>query len=100
MVHIRKSKETDLVNIDFDGYVDGEEIKGGSAKNYVLDLAHSNFIPGFAEGIVGKPMNEEFDVNVIFPAEYHEESLKGQPAVFKVTVKEIKERVLPELNEA
>ena len=95
----RLAKESDIVVIDFDGSVNGEKIKGGAGQNYNLDLAHSNFIPGFAEGIVGKPMNEEFDVNVTFPAEYHEESLKGQPAVFKVTVKEIKERILPELND-
>ncbi len=96
----RNAKESDIVVIDFDGSVDGEKIKGGAGQNYNLDLANSNFIPGFAEAIVGKPMNEEFDVNVTFPEEYHEESLKGKPAVFKVTVKEIKERILPELNDA
>lgn len=94
----RNAKETDIVVIDFEGSANGEKIKGGAGKNYNLDLAHSNFIPGFAEGIVGKPVNEEFDVNVTFPEDYHEQSLKGQPAVFKVTVKEIKERHLPELN--
>ena len=88
----RNAKETDIVVIDFDGSVDGEKIKGGEGKNYNLDLAHSNFIPGFAEAIVGKPLNEEFDVNVTFPENYHEESLKGKPAVFKVTIKELKER--------
>ncbi len=95
----RVAKESDIVVIDFDGSANGEKIKGGAGQNYNLDLAHSNFIPGFAEGIVGKPMNEEFDVNVTFPEDYHEESLKGQPAVFKVTVKEIKERIMPELND-
>jgi len=96
----RNAKESDIVVIDFEGSANGEKIKGGAGKDYNLDLAHSNFIPGFAEGIVGKPMNEEFDVNVTFPVEYHEESLKGQPAVFKVTVKEIKERILPVLDDA
>ena len=96
----RNAKDTDIVVIDFEGFANGEKINGGAGKDYNLDLAHSNFIPGFAEGIVGKPMNEEFDVNVTFPVEYHEESLKGQPAVFKVTVKEIKERILPELDDA
>ena len=96
----RNAKDSDIVVIDFEGYANGEKINGGAGKDYNLDLAHSNFIPGFAEGIVGKPMNEEFDVNVTFPVEYHEESLKGQPAVFKVTVKEIKERILPELDDA
>ena len=60
----RKSIASDLVNIDFAGYVDGEEIKGGSAKNYVLDLAHSNFIPGFAEQLIDKNAGEEFKINV------------------------------------
>lgn len=95
----RNAKADDIVVIDFDGSVDGEKIKGGAGQNYNLDLAHSNFIPGFAEGIIGKPMNEEFDVNVTFPETYHEESLKGKPAVFKVTVKEIKEKIMPELND-
>ena len=60
----RKTLNTDIVNIDFNGYVDGEEIKGGSAKGYILDLAHSNFIPGFAEQLVDKPIGEEFKINV------------------------------------
>ena len=80
----RNSIETDLVNIDFDGYVDGEEIKGGSAKNYVLDLAHSNFIPGFAEQLVNHTKGEEFKINVKFPDEYHDEKLKGKEAEFNI----------------
>ena len=96
----RNAKDTDIAVIDFDGTVDGEKIKGGSGKDYNLDLGNSNFIKGFAEGIIGKPLNEEFDVNVTFPEDYHEESLKGKPAVFKVTVKELKERKLPEINDA
>lgn len=95
----RKSKETDLVNIDFDGYVDGEEIKGGSAKNYVLDLAHSNFIAGFAEQLVDHAVGEEFKINVTFPAEYHDEKLKGKPAEFNIKLNAIKEKVLPEIND-
>ncbi|MBQ8887542.1 MAG: trigger factor [Candidatus Gastranaerophilales bacterium] len=95
----RKSKETDLVNIDFDGYVDGEEIKGGSAKNYVLDLAHSNFIPGYAEQLVGHEVGEEFTIKVQFPAEYHDEKLKGKDAEFNIKLNAIKEKVLPEIND-
>ena len=95
----RKSVETDLVNIDFDGYVDGEEIKGGSAKNYVLDLAHSNFIPGYAEQLVGHEVGEEFTIKVQFPAEYHDEKLKGKDAEFNIKLNAIKEKVLPELND-
>ena len=95
----RKTINTDLVNIDFDGYVDGEEIKGGSAKNYVLDLDHSNFIPGFAEQLVDKNSGEEFKINVKFPDEYHDEKLKGKDAEFNIKINSIKERVLPELND-
>ena len=95
----RKTKSTDLVNIDFDGYVDGEEIKGGSAKNYVLDLGHSNFISGFAEQLVDHSIGEEFKINVTFPAEYHDEKLKGKPAEFNIKINSIKEKVLHEIND-
>ncbi len=95
----RKTTATDLVNIDFDGYVDGEEIKGGAAKNYVLDLAHSNFIPGFAEQLVDKNIGEEFKINVKFPEEYHDEKLKGKDAEFNIKINAIKEKVLPEIND-
>lgn len=96
----RPASATDIAVIDFEGSVNGEKIVGGDAKNYPLDLAHSNFIPGFAEQIVGKNVGEEFDINVTFPAEYHDEKLKGQPAVFKIKLNEIKERKVPELNDA
>jgi trigger factor len=95
----RKTKATDIVTIDFDGSVNGEKIQGGMGENYPLDLANSNFIPGFAEQIVGHKLDEEFDINVEFPKEYHETKLAGQPAVFKIKLKEIKEKVLPELND-
>ena len=95
----RATKESDIAVIDFDGYCNGEKIQGGEAKNYPLDLAHSNFIPGFAEQLVGKNLNDEFEIKVEFPAEYHDEKLKGQPATFKIKINEIKERKLPELND-
>ncbi len=95
----RPTKETDIAVIDFEGISNGEKIKGGDAKNYPLDLAHSNFIPGFAEQIVGKKLNDEFDIKVTFPEDYHDEKLKGQPATFKIKINEIKERKLPELND-
>ncbi len=95
----RKTTNTDLVMIDFDGYVDGEEIKGGSAKNYMLDLGHSNFIPGFAEQLVDKSLNEEFKINVKFPDEYHDEKLKGKDAEFNIKINGIKEKELPEIND-
>ena len=95
----RNTIESDLVNIDFDGYVDGEEIKGGSAKGYLLDLAHSNFIDGFAQQLVNHGKGEEFKINVKFPDEYHDEKLKGKDAEFNIKINAIKEKVLPELND-
>lgn len=95
----RPTKDTDIAVIDFDGYSNGEKIQGGEAKNYPLDLAHSNFIPGFAEQLVGKNLNDEFEIKVNFPEDYHDEKLKGQPATFKIKINEIKEKKLPELND-
>lgn len=96
----RASKDTDIAVIDFEGSVNGEKIAGGEAKNYPLDLGNSNFIPGFAEQIVGKNIGDEFEINVKFPEEYHDEKLKGQPAVFKIKINELKEKKVPELNDA
>ena len=95
----RKTKADDVIVFDFDGYVDGEKIEHGDAKNYTMDLANSSFIPGFAEQLVDKALDTDFDVNVTFPEDYHEEKLAGKPAVFKCKIHEIKERVLPELTD-
>ena len=95
----RKTKADDVIVFDFDGYVDGEKIEHGDAKNYTMDLANSSFIPGFAEQLIGKELEKDFDVNVTFPDSYHEAKLAGKPAVFKCKIHEIKERVLPELND-
>lgn len=95
----RAATADDTAVIDFDGYVKGEKIVGGEGKNYPLDLGNSSFIPGFAEQIVGHAAGEEFDIFVTFPAEYHDEKLKGQPATFKIKVNEVKERKVPELND-
>ena len=95
----RAANEKDICKIDFDGSANGEKIQGGEAKDYTLDLGNSNFIPGFAEQIVGHKVGEEFDINVEFPKEYHEKKLAGQPAVFKIKLNEIKEKVMPELTD-
>lgn len=95
----RATKADDVIVFDFDGYVDGEKIEHGDAKNYTMDLANSNFIPGFAEQLVGKKLDKEFDVNVTFPENYHEAKLANKPAVFKCVIHEIKERVKPELTD-
>ena len=99
LVTDRPANATDTVVVDFEGFSNGEKIKGGDSKNYTLDLGHSNFISGFAEQIAGHNLHEEFDINVTFPEEYHDEKLKGQPAVFKIKINEIKERIIPELND-
>ena len=95
----RKTKDTDTIVFDFDGYSNGEKIEHGDAKNYTLDLAHSSFIPGFAEQLVDRTLGEEFEINVTFPEEYHEKKLAGQPATFKCKINEIKAKVLPELTD-
>ena len=95
----RATVDTDIVKIDFDGSCNGEKIQGGEAKNYSLDLGHSNFIPGFAEQLVGKNLNDEFDIDVTFPEDYHDEKLKGQKATFKIKINEIAQRVLPKLTD-
>ena len=95
----RKTLASDIVVFDFEGFSNGEKIEHGDAKNYTLDLAHSSFIPGFAEQLVDRPLGEEFEINVTFPETYHEKKLAGQPAVFKCKINEIKTKVLPELND-
>jgi len=89
----------DMVIIDFEGFVNGEAFEGGKAERYSLELGSGSFIPGFEEQLVGMNKGEEKDVNVTFPEEYHAENLKGQPAVFKVKLHEIKRKQLPALDD-
>ncbi|MFH4904421.1 trigger factor [Staphylococcus cohnii] len=89
----------DTVNIDFDGYVDGEQFEGGQAEGYDLEIGSGSFIPGFEEQLVGAKAGEEKDVNVTFPEEYHAEELAGKEATFKTKVNEIKYKDVPELND-
>lgn len=95
----RETTAKDVVLLDFEGFVDNEPLAGGAAKNYQLDLEHSNFIPGFAEALVGHKIGEEFEINVTFPENYHEEKIKGKPAVFKIKINEIKAKRFPEIND-
>ena len=95
----RETKADDTVVFDFEGFVGNEAIEHGAGKNYTLDLAHSNFIPGFAEELVGHKKGEEFTINVTFPENYHQDKLKGAKAQFKIKLHEIKTRILPELND-
>ena len=95
----RNTQADDVIVFDFEGYVDGNKIEHGDAKNYSMDLANSGFIPGFAEQLVDRPLNEEFEISVDFPESYHQKELAGKPATFKCKINEIKTRVLPEFND-
>ncbi len=95
----RPVKEGDTVTIDFDGYMDGVAFDGGKGENYPLEIGSHSFIEGFEEQIVGKNLNDEFDVNVTFPENYQASNLAGKPAVFKVKIHEIKEKQLAELDD-
>ena len=94
-VEDRAVADGDQTVIDFEGFVDGEAFQGGKAEDYSLTIGSGSFIPGFEDQLIGAKIGEEKEVNVTFPEEYHEASLKGKPAVFKCTVKEIKVKELP-----
>lgn len=98
-VEDRAVKDGDKVMLDFEGFVDGVAFAGGKGENYPLTIGSGAFIPGFEEQLVGVELNKEVDVNVTFPENYQAEELKGKAAVFKCTVKEIKEKELPELDD-
>jgi trigger factor len=89
----------DTVVLDFEGFVDGEAFEGGTAENHSLELGSGSFIPGFEEQLVGLATGESKDVEVSFPEEYHAAELAGKPAVFKVTLHEIKGKELPALDD-
>ena len=89
----------DQVTIDFDGYVDGEQFEGGYAEDYPLTIGSHSFIDTIEDQLVGKNIGEDVEVQVTFPEEYHEKSLAGKPAMFKVKIKEIKKKEYPELDD-
>ena len=89
----------DITVIDFEGFTDGVAFEGGKGTNHTLEIGSGQFIPGFEDQLVGAEIGVETEVNVTFPEQYHSEELKGKPAVFKVTVKEIKVKELPELDD-
>ena len=95
----RPAEMGDYTIIDFDGYVDGVAFDGGKSERYPITLGSGQFIPGFEEQIAGHGIDEEFDVNVTFPEDYHAEELKGKAAVFKVKLHEIKKKELPEVDD-
>jgi len=95
----RGIKKDDTAVIDFEGFVDGEAFPGGKGDDYPLVIGSHSFIDTFEDQLVGKKVGDEVEVNVTFPEEYHEESLKGKPALFKVTIKEIKKKELPKVDD-
>ena len=95
----RAAEMGDTVVFDFDGYVDDKQFDGGKAENHKLKLGSGQFIPGFEEQIVGKNIDEAFDVNVKFPADYHAKELADKGAVFKCLIHSIVRDELPELDD-
>ena len=95
----RPVADGDIAVIDFEGFVDGVAFEGGKGENYSLTIGSHSFIDNFEEQLIGKNAGDECDVNVTFPEDYQAAELAGKPALFKVTVKEIKEKQLPELND-
>lgn len=92
-------KNDDTVTLDFEGFIDGKAFEGGKAEKYQLKIGSHSFIDTFEEQLVGLNINDEKDVQVTFPEEYHVKELAGKPATFKVKILSIRERVMPELNE-
>lgn len=96
----RPAKLGDKVEIDFEGFIGGMPFEGGKSQNHPIVLGSGSFIPGFEEQVVGMKADEERDVEVSFPADYHAENLKGKKATFKVKLHHVEEVVLPEINDA
>ncbi len=95
----REAAEGDRVKMNFVGRIDGEEFDGGKSEGFDLVLGSNRMIPGFEDGIKGHKAGDEFTVDVTFPEEYHAENLKGKAAQFTITLTEVNEQVLPELND-
>ena len=98
-VEDRAVADGDQTVIDFEGFVDGKAFEGGKAEDYTLVIGSHSFIDTFENQLIGKNIGEDVEVNVTFPAEYHAAELAGKPATFKVKIKEIKMKELPELND-
>ena len=99
VVEDRAVQDGDQTVIDFEGFVEGAPFEGGKAEDYSLTIGTHSFVDTFEEQLIGKKIGEETEINVTFPAEYHAAELAGKPALFKVTVKEIKIKEMPELDD-
>ena len=98
-VEDRELKNGDISIIDFEGFTDGKAFEGGKAENFELTIGSGQFIPGFEDQMIGMKVDEQRDINVKFPEEYHSKDLAGKDATFKVKLHEIKEKVLPEIDD-
>ncbi|OAN90371.1 trigger factor [Marinobacter sp. EhC06] len=94
----RKSKNKDVLTIDFKGFIDGEEFEGGAAESHRLTLGSGQMIPGFEKAIVGGKAGEDMEIEVTFPEDYHNEDLAGKPAKFEIKIHKVEEPQLPELD--
>jgi trigger factor len=92
-------KKNHVVLLDFEGFIDEKPFEGGKAENYSLTIGSNTFIPGFEDALVGMKVNEEKSINLKFPENYHAEDLKNKDVVFKVKINEVKEKILPEIND-
>ena len=92
-------KMDDTVTLDFEGFIDGKAFDGGKAERYQLKIGSHSFIDTFEDQLVGLSVGDEKDVNVTFPSEYHQADLASKPAVFKVKIHNVRERIMPELND-
>ena len=95
----RPVKDGDMTVLDFEGFVDGVAFDGGKGENYSLTIGSGAFIPGFEEQLIGAEIDKETEIHVTFPEDYQAEDLKGKDAVFKCTIREIREKELPELDD-
>ena len=95
----KPAKNDDIVTLDFNGFIDGKAFDGGSAENYQLKLGSHSFIDTFEDQLIGLSVGDAKDVNVTFPADYHQKDLANKPATFKVTIKNVRERIMPKLDE-
>lgn len=98
-VEDRPVQKDDTAVIDFEGFVDGKPFEGGKGEAYPLVIGSHSFIDNFEDQLIGKNVGDELEVNVTFPEDYHQEELKGKPAMFKVAIKEIKMKELPALDD-
>lgn len=95
----RGAAEGDLAELDFSGFVDGAPLENGSAEGHLLEIGSNGFIEGFEQGLIGMKIGESRELNLTFPANYNNQDIAGKPVLFKVKLKGLKKKVLPELND-